>query len=149
MKISSAEQVETLLKTQDPVPPAPEVPTSFTYEPRRVSGVGLHTNPPEDFNPSNTSMHLGNEAEPNRWDFNDEPPQPTIDMAFTADMNAGMGLDGNTFTWEMIGLGLEESLPPQDTIDELYGLSPIVGKYAHDATIDIKSTLRKYTPRYP
>ncbi len=42
-------------------------------------------------------------------------------MAFTADMNMGMGLDDNTFTWEMIGLGLEEPLPPQETIDELYG----------------------------
>lgn len=41
-------------------------------------------------------------------------------MAFTADMNMGMGLDDNTFTWEMIGLGLEEPLPPQETIDELY-----------------------------
>ena len=35
-------------------------------------------------------------------------------------MNMGMGLDDNTFTWEMIGLGLEEPLPPQETIDELY-----------------------------
>ena len=25
----------------------------------------------------------------------------------------------NNFTWEMIGLGLEEPLPPQETIDEL------------------------------
>ncbi len=41
-------------------------------------------------------------------------------MAFSADLNMGMGLDDNTFTWEMIGLGLEEPLPPQDTIDELY-----------------------------
>jgi hypothetical protein len=41
-------------------------------------------------------------------------------LAFTADMNMGMGLDDNTFTWEMIGLGLEEPLPPQETIDELY-----------------------------
>lgn len=32
-------------------------------------------------------------------------------------MNIG-GMD-NSFTWEMIGLGLEEPLPPQETIDEL------------------------------
>jgi hypothetical protein len=32
----------------------------------------------------------------------------------------GMGIDDSTFTWEMIGLGLEEPLPPQETIDELY-----------------------------
>ncbi len=40
-------------------------------------------------------------------------------MTFSADMNMSMGIDDNTFTWEMIGLGLEEPLPPQDTIDEL------------------------------
>ena len=41
-------------------------------------------------------------------------------LNFTNDMNMGMGIDDNTFTWEMIGLGLEEPLPTQDTIDELY-----------------------------
>jgi len=40
-------------------------------------------------------------------------------------LNMGMGLDDNTFTWEMIGLGLEEPLPPQDTIDELYVMIPL------------------------
>lgn len=38
-------------------------------------------------------------------------------MAF--DPNLGMAVDP-TFTWEMIGLGLDEPLPPQETIDELY-----------------------------
>ena len=38
-------------------------------------------------------------------------------MAF--DPNLGMTMDP-TFTWEMIGLGLDEPLPPQETIDELY-----------------------------
>lgn len=41
-------------------------------------------------------------------------------LSFPTDMNMGMGIDDNTFTWEMIGLGLEEPLPPQETIDELY-----------------------------
>lgn len=29
------------------------------------------------------------------------------------------GVDSNNFTWEMIGLGLEEPLPTQESIDEL------------------------------
>ena len=41
------------------------------------------------------------------------------DLNFPANMNLGLGIDDNTFSWEMIGLGLEEPLPAQDTIDEL------------------------------
>jgi hypothetical protein len=65
-----------------------------------------------------------------RWGFSDESPQqPPMDgMNFAADMNMGMGIDDNTFTWEMIGLGLEEPLPPQETIDELYVTSLAVIK---------------------
>lgn len=38
---------------------------------------------------------------------------------FNFNSSMQMGMD-NSFTWEMIGLGLEEPLPPQETIDELY-----------------------------
>ncbi len=34
--------------------------------------------------------------------------------------NLDLGLDA-TFSWEMIGLGLEEPMPMQEAIDELYG----------------------------
>jgi len=62
-----------------------------------------------------------NGVDAERWGFNGESPQPPMDnLSFPADMNMGMGIDDNTFTWEMIGLGLEEPLPPQETIDELY-----------------------------
>jgi hypothetical protein len=41
-----------------------------------------------------------------------------------APVNMPIGMENmanlpNNFTWEMIGLGLEEPLPPQETIDEL------------------------------
>jgi hypothetical protein len=54
-----------------------------------------------------------------RWNFNGESPQnaPIDDFNFNSSMDLN-NLDGN-FTWEMIGLGLEEPLPPQETIDEL------------------------------
>lgn len=35
--------------------------------------------------------------------------------------NLDLGLDTN-FSWEMIGLGLEEPMPTQEAIDELYGM---------------------------
>ncbi len=34
--------------------------------------------------------------------------------------NLDLGLDTN-FSWEMIGLGLEEPMPTQEAVDELYG----------------------------
>ncbi|RYO73852.1 hypothetical protein DL766_010638 [Monosporascus sp. MC13-8B] len=40
------------------------------------------------------------------------------DFSFGGNMSIGMN-HMNNFTWEMIGLGLEEPLPPQETIDEL------------------------------
>jgi hypothetical protein len=59
---------------------------------------------------------------PERWGLNGDSPiqAPMEDLTFTADMNMNMGIDDSTFTWEMIGLGLEEPLPPQETIDELW-----------------------------
>jgi hypothetical protein len=59
-----------------------------------------------------------------RWHFNGESPQATNMEEFNFAGNMPMGLDNmanlpNSFTWEMIGLGLEEPLPPQETIDEL------------------------------
>ncbi|PBP26904.1 fungal specific transcription factor domain-containing protein, partial [Diplocarpon rosae] len=125
-ELPPSEQVENLLKTQDTVPAVPEVPTNFTLGEGAASGIGPGALPAGDFTISNASISIGNGAEAGRWGLNGESPQPVIDnMAFsTANLNLSMGLDDNSFTWEMIGLGLEEPLPPQETIDELYDLFP-------------------------
>lgn len=74
-----------------------------------------------DFNLPNTPIGLGGVNGSDGWAFNDNPQQaPMDDLGFNTDMNMGMGLDDNNFTWEMIGLGLEEPLPPQESIDELF-----------------------------
>lgn len=52
-----------------------------------------------------------------------DPMSADIDPdAFTFDTSIGADATMNTesFPWEMIGLGLEEPLPPQDTIEDLY-----------------------------
>lgn len=49
----------------------------------------------------------------------DSPSHPVDNLGFGTNDFAGMGMDDPTFAWEMIGLGLEEPLPPQDTIEEL------------------------------
>lgn len=46
-------------------------------------------------------------------------PEAMTVTDFAPEMN--FNLDDN-FSWEMIGLGLEEPLPQQEAIDELYGL---------------------------
>lgn len=146
----SAEQVETLLKTQDPAVSAAEaVPTSFGSS-SNVSGVGAGAVPNGDFNVPNPSINIGG-VNADRWGFNGDSPQPPLDnMGFTTDMNMGMNLDGSTFTWEMIGLGLEEPLPPQDTIDELCVMffTNLLGNQAHIAYPGIKSILTASTHQY-
>ena len=119
MGVLVVEQVETLLKTQDsPVTAAEGISTNFASSPNNVSGPGLQAIANPDFQHASSGVLNGLHTE--SWRFNkDSPQQPIDDMAFTTDMTIGMGLDDSTITWEMIGLGLEEPLPPQDTIDEL------------------------------
>lgn len=55
-----------------------------------------------------------------RWNFNgDKSPQPQPQPAADTFDFSGLPIQNNNFTWEMIGLGLEEPLPPQESIDEL------------------------------
>lgn len=59
-------------------------------------------------------------------------------------MDMGNTVDAN-FTWEMIGLGLEEPLPTQETIDELHRIYfdkvhpsiPMVHKYRYLAAMNL------------
>lgn len=136
-------QVETLLKTQDPALPTPDItPTTYTPGQANSSGASLGAIPANDFNLSNPAIGLNTD----RWGFNGESPQPGLDpMAFSADLSMGMGIDDNTFTWEMIGLGLEEPLPPQDTIDDLHQIYfdkihpslPMIHKYRYLAAMNL------------
>jgi hypothetical protein len=123
--LPSPEQVETLLKTQEPAAANPEVSsTSFVSGQGTSSGPGLRPSNNADFNISNPSIGITNDGDRERWRYTGESPQPAMDdLSFATNMNMGMGIDDSTFTWEMIGLGLEEPLPPQDTIDELYVIS--------------------------
>ena len=116
------EQVETLLKTQDPAVVTPEAaPASFANGQTNVSGVGLRSVPATDFSVLDPAIVGVGGVNAERWGYNGESPQqPMEPFGFPSDNMTGMGIDDNTFTWEMIGLGLEEPLPPQETIDELY-----------------------------
>ena len=117
------EQVETLLKTQDPAAALPEQPKTVPIVIDAASGPRNSASATAtSFNVANSSIGIATDRDMDRWHFNGESPQaPNMDdFNFNSNISMGMGNVGSNFTWEMIGLGLEEPLPPQETIDELY-----------------------------
>ncbi|KAF2428907.1 hypothetical protein EJ08DRAFT_591817, partial [Tothia fuscella] len=123
------QQVETLLKSQDPT----EQPQHQQRDQYRSSLDGSLPNLTTSI-PPNTLTSMG----PNQGlnipslrtsGTTDEIPPDAMDpdvgtsTAFSfADMSvlADAPMSTDSFPWEMIGLGLEEPLPPQDTIDDLH-----------------------------
>lgn len=104
---------------KDPSVTATEIPnTTFTSGPGGVSSIGLGPVPAGDY-----TIGIGEGVNTERWRYPGESPNaPTMDdLGFSGNnVMMGMGLDDSNFTWDMIGLGLEEPLPQQETIDELY-----------------------------
>ena len=69
---------------------------------------------------NDASVNLASGSDMDRWNFNgDKSPQPQPQPAADAFDFSSLPMQNNNFTWEMIGLGLEEPLPPQESIDEL------------------------------
>lgn len=117
--ISVIEQVETLLKTQNPSITVPEV-SQLKATDSNIGLGALTSVSTSDFNVPNANLGMKS-TEATSWGFNETSPQAPMDnINFQGDMDMGIPIDDSNFTWEMIGLGLEEPLPPQDTIDELY-----------------------------
>ncbi|RFU35919.1 hypothetical protein B7463_g324, partial [Scytalidium lignicola] len=134
-------QVETLLKSQD---------TTVTV-PENTTGLGIPPVPATDFSMSNAPLNIANDINPDRWRLHDDSPQqPMDDLTFSTTMNLDMGLGDNSFTWEMISLGVEEPLPPQDTIDALHQVYfdkihpslPIIHKYRYLAAMNLAPNQR-------
>ncbi|KAK7422201.1 hypothetical protein QQX98_001724 [Neonectria punicea] len=144
-------QVETLLKTQDPVPASNQskgmsmpLPTRPSPQTTAAPNLSIPTAP----------ITMTGDADMDRWQMNGESPQTGAldEFNFNATMNMDMGIDnvGGNFTWEMIGLGLEEPLPPQETIDELHQIYfekvhpsiPMIHKYRYLAAMNLAPNQR-------
>lgn len=75
-------------------------------------------------------------------------------VANTGFLNDGTGGD---FTWEMLGLGLEEPLPPQETIVELHQLyfekvhpsMPMIHQYRYFAAMSLYAEIVDAYPNLP
>lgn len=111
--------METLLKSKEPAPKLPDITkTNFTINspsPNILQQVNA------DFNVPNPHILLTTEPDVDQWRFptGESPNAPLDDLNFDTSLNMAIPMEDATFTWEMIGLGLEEPLPPQETIDEL------------------------------
>lgn len=126
-------QVETQLKTKDTAsPPAVEPNTLTTYTAQDSSSY-------PSFDPRVMSIDMSAPMDGLLSNFEDSAPNiiPDIDLA----------IDEN-FSWEMIGLGLEEPLPCQEAVDELYG-DPVCIKRNTNFGPEPTYTSRKFTLRFP
>lgn len=136
-------QVETMLKTQDQSP--------ANVSPTNQGAGGLPMSSAQGAANLPPALGIGND-----WGGmdtrHDSPNQagPMDDFNFDANMSMGMNNAGGDFTWEMIGLGLEEPLPPQDTIDELHQVYfekvhpsiPMIHKYRYLAAMNLAPSQR-------
>ena len=138
------EQVETLLATQDPAGTTPDSAKAAASISRGNEKAAAKAN----FGVADPSINIASSRDMDRWHYNaDSPPQPgSIDeFNFNSNMNMNMSNVDSQFTWEIINLGLDEPLPPQDTIDELHQIYfekihpsfPMIHKYRYLAAMNL------------
>ncbi|KAK2591400.1 hypothetical protein QQS21_010906 [Conoideocrella luteorostrata] len=143
-------QVETLLKTQDPTPASTSPGTKGMNMP--MPGAHSAASATQNLGVANPAMGMG-DGDVDRWQhFNGESPQGGTMEDFNFNSNVGMSMNhvGGNFTWEMIGLGLEEPLPPQETIDELHQVyfekvhpsMPMIHRYRYLAAMNLAPNQR-------
>ncbi|KAF2856322.1 C6 transcription factor-like protein Prf [Plenodomus tracheiphilus IPT5] len=102
------QQVETLLKTQDAPEHSREAPRSDTASAYVASTIQQSLSSAADFLNTPDGGQTGSQSQP-------IPAAVPFQQTGTSS-NGGEA----EMSWEMIGLGLEEPLPPQDVQDELY-----------------------------
>ena len=102
---SIPEQVETLLKSNEPVEPS-RAPPAFPDPLQR--STSFQNVPNISLSGSDEGMPQFSAASFNAAQMDNLMPDPGL----------GMGTDED-FSWEMIGLDLDEPLPLQDVIDEM------------------------------
>jgi len=147
-------QVETLLKTQDGSAISPDGAKAL---PIAVDGSAKQQANHQraaataNFTVTDPSIGIASSRDMDRWHFNGDSPSGAMDdFNFNSNIGMGMGNVDSTFTWEMIGLGLEEPLPPQETIDELHQIYfekihpsvPMIHKYRYLAAMNLAPSQR-------
>jgi hypothetical protein len=78
------------------------------------------------------------------------PQAPLDGLQFDTGINLNLDMGNSNFTYEVIGLGLEEPLPPQATMDELHDIYfekihpnlPMIHKYRYLAAMNLSPNMR-------
>ncbi|TLS27578.1 hypothetical protein PpBr36_05187 [Pyricularia pennisetigena] len=154
-------QVETLLKTQDlpattatsSAPSIPVISPQGRSGSQTDQGATASAAATANMKINDPAISIAKSQDVDRWNFTSEsPPQPGSidDFNFNSRLAVNMGDNDSNFTWEMIGLGLEEPLPPQDTIDELHQIyfekihpsMPMIHKYRYLAAMNLAPSNR-------
>ncbi|KAH6636717.1 fungal-specific transcription factor domain-containing protein [Chaetomium tenue] len=140
-------QVETLLKTQEVSGADGSKGMPIPLDGAAKQPLNQRAAATANFNVTDPSINIASSRDMDRWHFNADSPNnpPLEDFNFNGGMAMGMGGVDNNFTWEMIGLGLEEPLPPQETIDELHQIYfekihpsvPMIHKYRYLAAMNL------------
>ncbi|KAI0159542.1 fungal-specific transcription factor [Xylariaceae sp. FL1272] len=152
-------QVEELLKTQEPStstsPEAMKMPNN-AFEQRR----NQQANAAPSLTVNNPTTAIASDRDMDMWRLNGESPQgqgqatgngiEDFNNFAAGHMQMPMNNMDPSFTWEMIGLGLEEPLPPQETIDELHQIFfekihpslPMIHKFRYLAAMNLAPNQR-------
>jgi hypothetical protein len=135
-------QVETLLRKYEPVnetqSPSITVATNVALDSEQTP-VGLIAN----YGTSSFSP-------PSRHCMSDDPQTQAHSIAteISIEKKPDYFVNAN-FSWEMVELGLEEPLPEQEILEDLYELRLSWGIFPADIRPGLRSTLRKFTPLFP
>lgn len=115
--------METLLKTQEPNDPTADNQTSSTAYPgpnqsslTGQTGYGIVDNPAA-FSLAGAGNSRGDPFDPSQV-FDGTPRQTLEALSLNGGVGGGIGED-DPMMWELIALGIEEPLPPQEVMDEL------------------------------
>ncbi|KAG5993417.1 hypothetical protein E4U52_001979 [Claviceps spartinae] len=147
-------QVETLLKTQDPIPPTPNSASKHTGTPTSVTNISTAAS--QSLGVVDSAMGMAGDGDMEGWHQFSSESSPQVGAAVDDfNFNSRMGVPANNsgegnFSWEMIGLGLEEPLPPQETIDELHRIyfekihpsMPMIHRYRYLAAMNLAPNQR-------
>ncbi|SPN97812.1 related to Zn(II)2Cys6 transcriptional activator [Cephalotrichum gorgonifer] len=145
-------QVETMLKTQEPNAAGGGNPKPVSLALENGASHGQPQGHATNYAVGNPSLGMGGDRDMDRWQYSGESPRTATveEFNFNSNMPVPMNNMNSNFPWEMIGLGLEEPLPTQETIDELHQIyferihpsAPMIHKYRYLAAMNLAPNQR-------
>ncbi|KAI9684761.1 MAG: hypothetical protein M1829_000136 [Trizodia sp. TS-e1964] len=139
-------QVETLLKTQDPEPMVSTRASPGYTDASPIANINAFDFTVQGDSASNGQMGGQETTMGNTLNMNEGFGASARDQQLPMNLDVGM----EDFSWEMIGLGLEEPLPSQEVVDELTKIyfekihpsSPMIHRPRYYAAMNLAPNMR-------